>query len=116
MPSPLDQVTLDDNSAFAIFRTYRGNDTTFTVGFPFDITDYTFSGEVVDDIGRHLIDIATQKVISGSPGAYVYEVNNTITAAQNETLNHGDVFRLTWVQSGLYHRTYISGPVEINDK
>ncbi len=116
MASPLDQVTFDDNSSYAIFKSYIGNDTTFTVEFPFDITDYTFTGEVINYFGEHVFDIATQKIISGLPGAQTYEVNNTITAAQNATIPESAFFRLKWVQSGLYHRTYMSGPVEINSK
>lgn len=113
MAGPLDQVTYDNSPQYFIWKSFQGNYENMVITFPFDITDYEFSGEVINEFGTQICTITTNKLITGTVPSIVYKVENIIPQENVDIITPNCTYRLKWIQSGLYPKTYIAGPIEV---
>jgi hypothetical protein len=113
MASPLDQKVYDDSPAYMEIKTFAGNDLSVLVTFPFDTTDYEFSGEVVTYLNVHVCDFVAVKITTGIDPDFVYQCNFSISDTITSTIPAGALFRFKWIQSGITVSTFVAGPIEV---
>lgn len=110
--SPFDTQVYDDSPAYLKISTFTGNALSVLLTIPFDTTNYTFSGDIVTDLGENIVDFTATKITSGT-APIVYQVNYSLTPEQNVNIPVNSYFRFKWVNGTTAPRTFISGPYEL---
>jgi hypothetical protein len=106
---PLEQNTYNQAGGYMPIKLMPSDDLPgVVIGIPFDITNYTFDGQVFDEFGNILFDFAiaiTQTTLTGI-------ISASLTAAQIASPPALTSYRMRWTNGGIL-RTFIYGPIEV---
>ncbi len=106
MPNPLSQVTYNQEAGYLPINMVAGDSLVMTVAIPFDITDYSFVGAVLDQFGTELFTLTIDPTQLTPTGIL------TITAGSDDTatIPTGATYYVQWSLSGDI-RTFLAGPI-----
>jgi hypothetical protein len=107
MNSPLDQVTYSQDATYVAVRLVAGDDLLIPQTLAFDITGYTFSGDIADNqnvVYATLTVAAPQLTPTGI-------INFTLPGAQTINITDGSTWRGQYTNAGKV-RTFASGPIQ----
>ncbi len=106
MVGPLDSITYNQEPGFMPIALVAGDDLPITVSLPFDITSYTFSGNVVDSFGA-IVDTFT---ITKTQLAPIGILSISLTNLETALIPDGATYFIKWALSGKI-RTFLYGPI-----
>jgi len=109
MSSPLDQIVYNQVGALLPIKMMTGDDLLgITVALPFDITAYTFDGDVFDDFGNSVAQFTITPTQLTPTGIVVF----SLTDSQCALIPSVAYYRMRWTV-GTDTRTFIYGPFQV---
>lgn len=109
MSTPLDQIIYNQEGAFLPIKIMSGDDLPgINISIPFNITAYSFDGEIFDDFGNQIVAFTVTRNQLTPTGI----ITLSLTSAQCALIPSIAYYRMRWTV-GSDIRTFLYGPFQV---